>query len=313
MSWGTTWSGRHRPGRARRWPDQAEAEAKLAAELPAVADAPIAVRVTDGEETFNLVPPESGLGIDIEATVGAVPGASANPFSLGAVWCGRSGPGAVGRPGRFGGGGHSHRRAGRRRASQRLCAFADGAVVTSPATLGRMVDVAAGADAIETTYFGAPGPHELPLPITSLPTREVEPAITDADVEEAVDGFAEPAMSGPVTVTAGGRTAILEPAMIGAALTMVPDDNGVLVPALARRSPGRGGGRCSGRDRARRPRCHHHDRQRATGHQSEPVRPGVPPDALAAAVLPVLTASGDDRTAELELTEVEPRLDRRGK
>ena len=39
-------------------------------------------------------------------------------------------------------------------------------------------------------------------------------------------------MSGPVTVTAGGRTAILEPAMIGAALTMVPDDNGVLVPAL---------------------------------------------------------------------------------
>ena len=61
---------------------RAEAEAKLAADLPAVADAPIAVRVTDGEETFNLVPPESGLGIDIEATVGAVPRASANPFSL---------------------------------------------------------------------------------------------------------------------------------------------------------------------------------------------------------------------------------------
>ena len=289
---------------------RAEAEAKLAADLPAVADAPIAVRVTDGDETFNLVPPESGLGIDIEATVGAVPGASANPFSLVRALFGAGAVDPV----------PSVDRAALEAAVTAIAeqadvepvngavAFADGAVVTSPATLGRMVDVAAGADAIETTYFGAPGPHELPLPTTSLPTREVEPAITDADVKEAADGFAEPAMSGPVSVTAGGRTAILEPAMIGAALTMVPDDNGVLVPALdgaalvaaaadALGEIGRGG----------------HDATITIANGRPVISPsqsgrGVPPDALAAAVLPVLTASGDDRTAELELTEVEPEL-----
>ena len=140
-------------------------------------DAPIAVRVTDGEETFNLVPPESGLGIDIEATVDAVPGASANPFSLVRALFGAGAVDPV----------PSVDRAALEAAVTAIAeqadvepvngsvAFADGAVVTSPATLGRMVDVAAGADAIETTYFGAPGPHELPLPTRRCPPERSSP------------------------------------------------------------------------------------------------------------------------------------------
>jgi hypothetical protein len=35
---------------------RAEAEARLARELPAIVDTPIAVRVADGEQTFSLAP-----------------------------------------------------------------------------------------------------------------------------------------------------------------------------------------------------------------------------------------------------------------
>jgi hypothetical protein len=61
---------------------RAEAEAKLASELPPIVEAPIAARVADDEQTFSLAPEESGLAIDYEATVDAVPGVSANPLSL---------------------------------------------------------------------------------------------------------------------------------------------------------------------------------------------------------------------------------------
>jgi vancomycin resistance protein YoaR len=288
---------------------EAEAEAKLAEELPAVVNAPLSVQVTDDEKTYTVAPAESGLSIDIEATVDAVPGASANPVSLIRALFGSVQVDPA----------PSVDRAAVEAAVTAIAAqadiepvngsvaFTDGVVATSPATTGRSVDVAAGADVIETAFFGTSGPHELPLPTIDLPTNDVEPAISDADVEQAVAEFAEPAMSGSVTIKAGNQTATLTPAMIGAALTMVPDD-GVLTPALDGASLVEAAGdRLGAIGRAGR------DAVITIGNRGPVISPsesgqGVAPDVLAATVLSVLTASGDARTAEVELTEVEPEL-----
>ena len=289
---------------------EAEAEAKLAEELPAVVNAPISVQVADDEKTYSVAPAESGLSIDVEATVDAVPGASANPVSLMRALFGSVQVDPV----------PSVDRAAVEAAVTAIAAqadiepvngsvaFTDGVVVTSPATAGRSVDVEAGADVIETAFFGTSGPHELPLPTIDLPTNDIEPAISDADVEQAVAEFAEPAMSGSVTIKAGSQTATLTPAMIGAALTMVPSDDGVLTPALDGASLVEAAGdRLGAIGRAGR------DATITIGNRGPVISPsesgqGVAPDVLAATVLPVLTASGDARTAEVELTEVEPEL-----
>ena len=287
-----------------------QAEAKLAAELPAIVDAPMSIRVADEEKTFSLAPPESGLTIDIEATVDSIPGANANPLSLARALLGAGAIDPV----------PSVDRAALEAAVASIAeqvntepvngsvSFSDGAVVTSPATAGRSVDVDAGVEAIETTYFGTPGPHDLPHPATTLPTTDVEPAITDADVEQAVAEFAEPAMSGPVTVTAGDQTATLDPVMIGAALTMVPDQDGALVPALDGPALVEAAADALGDiGRAGRDAMITIENGRPVISRGESAL-GVAPDALAAAVLPALTASGDARTASVELTEVEPEL-----
>jgi vancomycin resistance protein YoaR len=286
------------------------AEAKLAEELPALVGEPIAVRVTDAEKAFSLEPAQSGLGIDIEATVDSVPGASVNPVSLGRALLGAGAidpvP-TVNRPALEAAISAIAEQAGSEPVNGSV-AFKDGAVVTSPAAPGTTVDVGAGSDAVEAAYFGGPGPHDLPLRAVDLPTADVEPAVTDAEVEDAVSEFAQPAMSGPVTIAADEQTVQIEPAVIGVALTMAPDDNGVLVPALDGKALldaaedavdeiGRAGRDATIRIEAGRPVVS----LGASGF-------GIEPDALAAAVLPVLTETGAARTAKVELTEVEPEI-----
>jgi vancomycin resistance protein YoaR len=190
-------------------------------------------------------------------------------------------------------------------------AFEAGAVVTSAAVPGRAVDVEAAADAVEDAFFGDAS-AELPLAEVSLPTTEVQPAVTDDEVERAVTEFAEPAMSGPVTVVAGDETAALEPELIGSALTMTPGEDGTLAPALdgaalaaaaedVLAEIGQQGRDATIRIQGGRP----------VVIPAETGR-GVVPDALSAAVLPALTAVGDARTATVELTEVEPKLTTEG-
>ena len=286
-----------------------EAEAKLTTELPPLVDVPIPARVGDDEVMYSIVPADAGLRIDVQATVDAVPGVSANPISLVRALFGAGEIDPV----------PAVDRAALESAITAIAeqadteavngsvAFEAGAVVTSAAVPGRAVDVEAAADAVEDMFFGD-GSTELPLAEVSLPTTEVQPAVTDDEVERAVTEFAEPAMSGPVTVVAGDETAALEPEMIGSALTMTPGDDGTLTPALdgaalavaaedALAEIGQEGRDATIRIEGGKPVI-------------VPARSGrvVTPDVLAAAVLPALTESGDDRTAEVELTATEPEL-----
>jgi vancomycin resistance protein YoaR len=288
----------------------AEAEAKLAAELPAIVDQTIDLQVEHAESTFPLVPSEAGLGIDYVATVDSIPGGSANPLSLVGALLGGGDVAPV----------PSVDRTALESALETIAdesdiepvnggvAFDGGEVVTSAAEVGRAVDVTATADQIEQAFFGGEGPYETPIGPLAAVVANVEPAVTDAEVERAVTEFAEPAMSGPVRVTADEHTIDIEPEMISAALTLTPDESGTLQPALdgdalaeaaseVLDDVGQPGREATIRIQNGAPTIIPHE-----------VGVGISSGALADAILPVLTETGDARAATVEYSEAEPEF-----
>ena len=286
----------------------AEAEAKLANELPGIVDRPIDVDVPEVEATFSLVPSEAGLAIDYPATVAAVPGGSANPWSLLRAIVG-GGPvdpvPAVDRSALVESISDIADESDVEPVNGAL-AFDGAEIVTSDAETGLAVEVEGTADAAELVFFGGEGPYDVPLgPLTATVT-EVQPAVTDAEVDRAVAEFAEPAMSEPVTVNADGYTLEITPEMIGAALSMSADGTGTLVPELnadrlaeaaddVLAEVGQPGRNATVRIEGGEPVVVPHE-----------VGVGIAPQGLADAILPVLTASGSDRVATVEYSEVAP-------
>ena len=286
----------------------AEAEAVLNAELPDLVDQPIQLTAdVNGEPvTASLVPSESGLTIDVPATVDEVPGAGLNPISLVQAL--------------FGGGEATPvpavDEATLAEAVSVLAdqfnvepvngsiAFEDGGVVTSAASAGAEVDVAATAEALRSAYFGTDDATTPIGPLTPVITTN-EPSITDAEVAQAVQDFAEPAMSAPVTVVAGDQTIELTPEIIGAGLMMV-SDSGTLTPEFDVDALSEAAAEVleevgePGRDAT------------IEIQGGEPViipeesGSGVVPEDLATAVLPALSETGAARTASVAFDEIQP-------
>ncbi len=99
--------------------------------------------------------------------------------------------------------------------------------VTQPQT-GQELDPDAARDAIETAYLSDGPDVELSLTTT-------QPDIDEADVQEAVAEFGNPALSGPVTLLFGDSEVTLAPRVYAGALRLRPQD-GELVPGLARKA-----------------------------------------------------------------------------
>lgn len=98
-------------------------------------------------------------------------------------------------------------------------------VETTPARSGRAVDPEKALPLLEEILLSNdPGPVELEV-------GSVEPAITDADVQQALTSFANPAMSSSVVLRFGDTPVRLQPAQYAKALSMPPED-GVLVPVV---------------------------------------------------------------------------------
>ncbi len=97
-----------------------------------------------------------------------------------------------------------------------------GAKVTDPVP-GTRVDADAARDALVAAY--------LSVRAVDLPTTEVAPEIDGDEVDRAVEEFAEPALSAPVTLRFGDSTVTLKPRQYVRALRLVPD-GGQLVPKL---------------------------------------------------------------------------------
>ncbi|TIC86300.1 hypothetical protein E8D34_11530 [Nocardioides sp. GY 10113] len=89
---------------------------------------------------------------------------------------------------------------------------------------GDAVDTDAARDAIVAAYLE--GQDRVELEVTAA-----QPEIDDADVQQALDEFANPAMSSPVTLVFGESDVRLRPAQYASALSMV-NEGGVLVPEV---------------------------------------------------------------------------------
>ncbi len=99
-----------------------------------------------------------------------------------------------------------------------------GIKVTDP-VLGTAADGEAARAAFVAAYLDATDPS------VDLPATETSPDIDSDDVERAVREFAEPALSGPVTLSFGDNGVTLSPKQYVRALRLVAD-GGELVPTL---------------------------------------------------------------------------------
>ena len=103
--------------------------------------------------------------------------------------------------------------------------FRDGKVaVTDPAT-GEEIHPEAARLAITTAYTAEDATD------VELELRPADPEVDAADLQEALESFANPAMSGPVTLVFGDSPVRLDPVDFGRVLAMRPE-GGELVPDL---------------------------------------------------------------------------------
>jgi vancomycin resistance protein YoaR len=204
----------------------AEAEAALTAGLADRVDRPIPVSI-DGT-TATIDPSDAGLDVDVAATVDEVGGGRS--WAPGHLWDYWTGGGdqdpvvtvdqaafdtvlddladQVGTPATDGG-----------------VAFKNARIIATDPAPGEGFDPEAAQAAVLDSYLSEDDT------VAELETTVVQPDIDDADVQDALDTFANPAMSGPVTLVFGDSPVQLQPRDFSAALGMKAED-GVLVPDL---------------------------------------------------------------------------------
>lgn len=173
----------------------------------------------------------------------------------------------------------------------------DGAkVVQRNGRNGADLEEAKAATAIEAAYL-----QELdPLP---LAVKQSEPEITKADVDEVVKRFAQPAVSGPITVKAGQAGSFtISPAMIASAITFAPKD-GTLAPSFSAKALANAAASKIKTVELKRPK---NATVRLVDGKPKVIAAVngtvVSEDNLAKAVEPALTKSGAERTVTVELT-----------
>jgi vancomycin resistance protein YoaR len=175
----------------------------------------------------------------------------------------------------------------------------DGVPVGVQPSAGKQLDVAAAIAKIRAAYLSSNGPIDLPL-------TDRQPTISSAEVQRTLTEVAQPAVAGPVTVTAGEKKVIVPALAIAGALQFRPQ-GGHLVPFL------------DGEKLAAAVRTPLATLTSAAKDAKIVLKDGKPtiipavvgheatPEALAGAVLSVLT-DAQPRAAELTIGLVQPAL-----
>lgn len=205
---------------------QDEAEAKLRDDLPPIADAPVTLLVDD--DSYTIVPSESGLNVDVAATVRTAGVGSSDPLRLLDAIVRGGGPVdpvvTVDGPALDAAIAEVAERADRD-AVEGAIAFAAGNVEATLPQQGRTVDQASAVDEVADAYLSKSAP-------VRLPTTYADPLTDEAEVERALSAFAQPAMSAPVRLESELDSSRLSTVLLSNVLTMVPDEEGVLSPVL---------------------------------------------------------------------------------
>jgi len=204
---------------------QDEAEATLRDELLPIADAPVTLLV--GRDSYPITPSQSGLNVDVPATVRAAGVGASDPVRLVESIIGGGGPvdpvvvvdeQALGRAV------DEVAEDADRDPVEGAVDFVRGNVEATLPQEGRTVDRPAAVDEVADAYLVRSAP-------VSLPVETTDPTVTADEVERAVEEFAGPAVSGPVTLESPAATRTLGAPLLGRVLSMQPED-GVLQPVL---------------------------------------------------------------------------------
>ena len=203
-----------------------QATERLQAEFAAKVKAPIRVDLAGTNSSFSLEPATAGLTLDLPGTLAGLSGFTVDPS---VIWNRLSG-----RPER-----PLLVHVDQNRLSEALTAqavkvqsapvdgtvsFVGGKVVTTPAHNGLALHVDDAARKIAQAW-----PRVQSVTADATVT---EPKVTQAKLDAAVRTFATPAMSGPVTIVIGDKTAVVTPEQYAGALSMVPDETGALAPVV---------------------------------------------------------------------------------
>nr|WP_242680245.1 VanW family protein [Nocardioides sp. IC4_145] len=258
--------------------------------------------LTAGGETFELDPATAGVSVDHEESVAeAGGGRSWDPRRLWAYYTDGDDLDAVvdvddaalaealapvergvGRPAR-----------------DAAVSFEGSRVVTREPRTGEEVDRQALRDDLAAAYLSDD-------PTVDLPLVEVEPEVDEADLRTAVEDFANPAMSGPVTLVFGDSPVRLLPREFGPLLSMTAED-GALVPEVDEAALEELVGDAVGDDGAPVDAT-----VRLVNGKPKvvPAKPGVSydPEDVSATFLDLVTREEGDRELEVEAQVAEPEF-----
>ncbi|MEV0410648.1 VanW family protein [Streptomyces sp. NPDC050448] len=288
---------------------RAEAKTALDRALGPAAAAPIELRIGDRSE--KTAPAAFGLSLDTAATADRAAQAGSDPVTvIGRLLApaeerevepvirtdGPTSPAEVGRLAAAG-----------REARDGEITFEGGtARATAPVT-GLAVHADRAADIVRAAYLRPQGGP------VALPVDQKPPAVGQQETGRALKEFAEPAMSGPVTLTVAGNPVTLTPAVLGRHLAVEPDAHGRLVPELDSKAlladPAVARQMAAATRPSRGATFNVDSAGRAVVVQDGRSGAQVTEKALADAVVPLLTRSGAAaRTGELAVKTVAPRL-----
>ncbi|MGA5064316.1 VanW family protein [Streptomyces exfoliatus] len=206
---------------------RAQAEARLAAEAPAAWSAPIPVKV--GDRATTVEPASAGLTVDLAKTADLAADPSRDPFTvIGRLFS--SGEREIRPVFAYDADKAQAAVAGLAKKNDRAVregsvAFREGKAVATRSVTGQKLDTGRAVETLRAAY-PATGSAPVVLPVTMT-----EPKLPAAEVDRFLDSYAEPAVSGPVTLTAGSERLRIAPATLGDHLT-VKAENGRLDAAL---------------------------------------------------------------------------------
>lgn len=198
-----------------------EAEERLETDLAPVTTEGLPVAVGDRRTTLD--PVAAGLELDVPATVDELTGLSLSPARLWHHLVGLGETDAVTRVDE----------AALERAVADLdtslgtapvdgtLAFVDGQPSATPAEEGSEIDPDAAQQVLAEQWLTAGGPIE-------LPSRPVEPTVSDEDVQRALTELARPLADAPIAVSVAGQLAELPVDVLTAAATFVETEGGEL-------------------------------------------------------------------------------------
>ncbi|MFC6705525.1 VanW family protein [Flexivirga alba] len=275
-------------------------DAKAEIEAAAAKQVKAPVIISSGDRKLTLEPASSGLSIDTEGTIDGLSGFSLNPSTM---WHRLTGDGP-------------HRNVAPRVDSKKLqhavdtvsqtlegapkngtVKFVDGKVVSTKSTPGKGVDAKAIATKIAA---GWPRIKDYTAPISEQPA-----SLTDAEVARYTKEFADPAMSGPVTVQVGGKKATLAPQDISGVLSTTFDgstlkpkvDEAALAGLLDKRAAD-----------LTTPAINAKLKIVGTKSSVVPAKDGTAPDTSGAGKLLVAALTAPDRTMSLPTKPVKPTV-----